>query len=365
VRKIVIFGGGGFIGKTFARMFAPRLQQIVVIDRFNGPSHPRSDAKEQFESDLDRGVVQTIVADAAQAAEFGSVLADADAVLLLNADTGTANSLLTPHVCVRENVTTLLSETEAIRKFCRKDRTRVLFTSSRAVYGEGNWCCAEHGEVLLDRSAAALERKRFEPACPTCGRSVTLAGSVEHGRAVPLSVYGATKRSGEDLLRTVLAQDGFDVRTVRYQNVFGPGQEISNPYTGVLNWFSARLVRNEPVEIYERGHIRRDFIFVEDSARLLFALMTRERQSTSSMLIVNGGSGEAVPLADVAAILRRQYNSSSDILDCDKYRLGDVLGARADMERTERELGFRCSVTLEQGLARYAAWFKTQVQAAG
>lgn len=362
MRNIVIIGGGGFIGKTFTQLFASELDRIVIVDRFSGPSHPSANAKDRFVADVSDKRVTTIVDDAANAAVFGELLADADAVLLLNADTGTANSFLTPQICVRENVTTLLTAVEAIRKVCRKDRTRVLFTSSRAVYGEGNWQCAKHGEVLLDRDAHALESKQFEPKCPHCRATLTLVGSVEPGRAVPLSVYGATKRSGEDLLRAVLAQDGFDVRVVRYQNVYGPGQEITNPYTGVLNWFSKQLVQDEPVEIYERGHILRDFIFVEDAARLLFTLMTHERNN-GGMMFVNGGSGQAVTLRDVALLLREQYGSRSEVRDSDKYRLGDVLGARADMSVAQRELGFQCSVSLREGLARYAAWFKTQVGA--
>jgi len=358
LRSIVIFGGGGFIGKTFLKMFTGCFDRITVVDRFSGPAHPRPDAYDWFVRDVDNQRVDTIVADAAHCESLGAVLRAADAVLLLNADTGTANSFVSPGTCVRENVTTLVALAEAIRKFCERERVRVLFTSSRAVYGEGAWSCAMHGESALDRSISALQRKQFEPLCPECGSRLNLLGSPEEGRAVPLSVYGATKRAGEDLLQALLAQDGFDVRIVRYQNVFGPGQEISNPYTGVLNWFSARLIEDGTVEIYERGHIRRDFIYVEDAARLLYELLLAQRPDSRGAWVVNGGSGDAVGLSEVAQMLRHEYGSRSQIVESDKFRIGDVLGARANMERARRDLRFQCSVKLPEGLRRYAAWFK-------
>jgi dTDP-L-rhamnose 4-epimerase len=359
MRRIVIFGGAGFIGKTYCRLFAGEFDQITVIDRFSGPAHPRPDAHAQFTRDVPADRVMTIVADAACADSFGSILAEADAVLLLHADTGTASSYSAPATCVRENISALLATAEAIRKFSRKG-TRVLFTSSRAVYGEGAWSCNEHGRVALSRTQAALQEGRFEPVCAHCGKPLQLDGTAENDREIPLSVYGATKRAGEDLLRTVLVPDGFDLRIVRYQNVFGPGQEISNPYTGVLNWFSAQLRRNANVEIYERGHIRRDFIFVEDAARLLHQLLLTP--VSDGPLVVNGGSGRGVKLGEVAQLLKAEYRSTSQIVDCDKFRIGDVLGARADMTRAKSVLGFECSISLQEGLARYAKWFEGESQ---
>jgi dTDP-L-rhamnose 4-epimerase len=356
VGHIVLIGGGGFIGKTFIQSFAERFERIVVVDRFSGPAHPRPDAYQAFVGDIDSRVI-TIVGDAMCSDALGGVLSAADAVLLMHADTGTANSLLAPQQCLRENVTATVAVAEAIRKFCRRDRVRIVFTSSRAVYGEGAWSCPVHGHAVLDRTVTALEQKSFEPICRRCGASLDLLGSAEDGRTTPLSVYGASKRSAEHLLSALLSQDGYDLRIVRYQNVFGPGQEITNPYTGVLNWFSTQLVQNQPVEIYERGNIRRDFIFVQDAAQLLLRLATMER-CQAGPYIVNGGSGNAVGLLQVAQALRDEYRSNSEIVLSDKFRVGDVLGARADAARATGELSFVCSVPLTEGLRRYARWFE-------
>jgi dTDP-L-rhamnose 4-epimerase len=159
----------------------------------------------------------------------------------------------------------------------------------------------------------------------------------------------------------MLVQQGFDLRVLRYQNVYGPGQEISNPYTGVLNWFSKRLLAGEPLEVYEKGFIRRDFIFVEDAVRLLRALLRYERREPGDEIVLNGGAGEDVELLRIAQKLKEIYGSNSAVTVCDKFRVGDVLGAWADMSRAEELLGFKCMTTLDDGLNRYCSWFRAQV----
>lgn len=362
-RKIAVLGGGGFIGKTYVAMNHSRFDEILVIDRFSGPAHPTFNSYRNFVASFDARKVITIVADVASSETFAELLADCDAVLLLHADTGTASSFASPSTTVKENVGVLVAAVETIRKHCKPDRTRVVFTSSRAVYGEGAWYCAEHGHILLDRTAAALSACKFEPRCTICNRSATLRGTRESDPLRPLSVYGVTKRAGEDLLAALLVQQGFDVRIVRYQNVYGPGQEITNPYTGVLNWFSTRLIQGETVEIYEQGLIQRDFIYVDDAARLLFEVqqMSPERPGFEPF-VVNGGSGVAVSLTEVATILRDYLNSSSQIVACDKFRVGDVLGARADMTHAQRILGFAPAISHYDGLRRYSAWFREMVE---
>jgi dTDP-L-rhamnose 4-epimerase len=357
---VVIFGGAGFIARAFLRQFAQRFARVVVVDRFSGPSHPRPDSYERFQAEFAGTQVQTVIADAANADALGSILREAHAVLLLNADTGTAQSGLMPQTCVQENVTALVCIAQAIRRHCTPEQVRVVFTSSRAVYGEGRWLCSEHGMVSIDRSSTALAQGRFLPQCPACQRALTLGATPESAARAPLSVYGATKSAGEDLLRTLLTQNGYDLRIVRYQNVYGPGQEPNNPYTGVLNWFSRALLREQDVQIYEGGHIRRDFIYVDDAARLLWRLTELAGQSGAGPLVLNGGAGVAVSLTEVASTLKDLFAARGQISITDKFRVGDVLGACADMSRAEALLGFSCETSLVQGLRRYSDWFRHQ-----
>jgi dTDP-L-rhamnose 4-epimerase len=361
MRKAVIFGGGGFIGSTYYEQFADEYDEVTIVDRFHGASHSSLAEYVRIRAAM-RPHDLLLTADVLEAKNWPQIFRSATDVFLLNADTGTGNSFAQPSVTVGENLGKLAAIIEAIRAHCSVDQTRILFTSSRAVYGEGHWTCAEHGRQVLDRSATAMSEKRFAPHCPQCGAALDLNGSLESDAHAPLSVYGLTKAAGEKLLELTLCASGFDVRIVRYQNVYGIGQAIDNPYTGVLNWFSQTLIEEADVTIYEGGHIVRDFIFVTDAAALLHQIASAPPASGPryAPLVFNGGTGVPTRLADAAILLRELYQSGSAIRNTDQYRPGDVLGAVAGMDRTSSELNFQAKVGLREGLSRYAEWFRVQ-----
>jgi dTDP-L-rhamnose 4-epimerase len=361
--KLVVLGGAGFIGSRFLELFRDHFDSVWVVDRISGPSHPDWGALHRHEAGLRPGRDHILCLDAGDRVQHGRLFADADAVAILNADTGTARSQHSPAACVADNALVLAQIVEGLSAHADPARTRILFTSSRAVYGEGDWRCSEHGKFPIERSAAALDAGRFEPLCPLCARPLDLLPSREDLPLQPLSVYGMTKQFGEQLLGTLATTRGFDIRIVRYQNVYGQGQEISNPYTGVLNWFSQSLLKDEQVPVFEQGHIVRDFIHVDDAARLLWLALDRRAVENGRVQILNGGSGVPVKLQHVAELLKAAYGSASVILPVGQFRPGDVLGAVADMHRAEAMLGFHAAVPLAQGLAAYAAWFRATLAA--
>lgn len=359
--KIVIFGGGGFIGSRFLDVYRSETSAAWVIDRFYGPSHPDL-SHYHHHLEQRRGSQDVVLSiEAHQTENFSEVLSDADVVFILNADTGTAQSFAQPAHTVGENALNLARITESIIQRCEPDKCNIVFTSSRAVYGEGYWICKEHGYQTLDRSFDALSDQLFQQGCSICSQPLQLHSTPEEAPLVPLSVYGLTKKFGEEFLRLTLVNKGFNVRIARFQNVFGPGQEVTNPYTGVLNWFASALMQNKPVEIYENGNIIRDFIYIDDAVRHLFALAKQPLISNpASVEVFNGGTGVPVSLGYVAGTLKEMLNSRSEIDISPKFRIGDVLGAVADMSRTADVLGFESSLSLEEGLKRYADWFVKQ-----
>jgi len=365
MRRALLLGGGGFIGSNYYAGHGEAYEQITIVDRFDGPSHSSLSEHERLRSGL-RHQDRIFTSDAAEIGRWPELLTGSTDVFILNADTGTGSSFARPSFTVAENLSKLAAIAEAIREHSAPERTRVIFTSSRAVYGEGRWHCPAHGAQPPDRSRGALEAGRFAPLCRQCSAPLQLAGSVEHDAHRPLSVYGLTKSCGEDLLRLTLCAAGFDVRIARFQNVYGIGQAIDNPYTGVLNWFSQALVEGKTVKVFEQGLIVRDFIFVSDAAALLHALATAERmqQDIGIPMVVNGGTGRAARLIDVAHMLRDRYRSSSEIVATNDFRTGDVLGAVADTSRARACLGLQPEVTLEEGIARYAAWFAARSKGA-
>ena len=358
MRSAIILGGGGFIGSEFYRNFSSEYEKIIILDKFYGPSHSSLAHYTRYRQFLrDQDAIFT--SDVTEISNWPELLRDATDIFILNADTGTGSSYLMPSKSIHENLYKLSLIIEAIRSNCKCEKTKIIFTSSRAVYGEGHWICENHGHQIPCRSSENLLIGNFNPKCPLCGKYLSLEGSTEEDPFMPLSVYGLTKASGEQLLSLTLANAGYDVRIVRYQNVYGVGQAIDNPYTGVLNWFSIALIKNEEVKIYEQGLIVRDLIFVSDAALLLHKVATLDRfdQSTTKPFIVNGGSGVATTLVSAAEILRDLYGSTSAISLTDDFRTGDVLGAVANCFHAEKTLNFKTSVHLEEGLLLYSDWF--------
>lgn len=364
MRKAVIVGGGGFIGSNYYAAFREAFDEVVIVDRFHGPSH-RTLADHARLSATKRPQDRIFTADAADLRCWPELLRDATDVFLLNADTGTGSSFDRPSAAVDENLFKLASLVESVRTHCDDAATRVMFTSSRAVYGEGHWRCAEHGKQVPPRDARALAAGQFAPRCGLCRAELSLHGSLETDEHRPLSVYGLTKSAGERLLALTLCAAGFDVRIVRYQNVYGIGQAVDNPYTGVLNWFSRALREGTPVRVFEDGRIVRDFIFVDDAAALLHRVASFERPAPERIVpfVVNGGTGTPTRLRDAAELLRSLYGTNTPVVDTSDYRQGDVLGAVADTTLARQRLQFEPKVSLRDGLSRYADWFSTQTPA--
>jgi dTDP-L-rhamnose 4-epimerase len=240
---------------------------------------------------------------------------------------------------------------------------KVVVASSQAVYSEGAARCPEHGDVFpLLRPAEQLRGGDFSVHCPvvsdgkTCGKPTISIPTPEAAPVGGETVYGLTKVDQEKLVLLWGKQTGIPTVALRYSCTYGPRQSLFNPYTGVIAIFCTRLLNNLPPVMYEDGGQTRDLCFVEDIARANLLAMESDKLDG---LPVNAGSGRAVSVCDLAGIIAEQLGVNLEPLARGEFRPGEIRSLISDISRI-RTIGYEPQTSIEQGIARYVDWIKTQ-----
>ncbi|MBE0470276.1 MAG: NAD-dependent epimerase/dehydratase family protein [Methyloprofundus sp.] len=350
-KKILITGGAGFIGTHLINKLTNMGSwEIIVLDSLIDQVHPnglwqKPDNVTFFHADIRD---QEPVRQALTGVEY---------VVHLAAETGVGQSAyeIARYVGTNEYGTAVLLE--EISKINQQIKSVVL-ASSRAVYGEGRYYCNVCGPVFpLGRSLKALNNAQWDHLCPECDTVLTVQPSMEHQPLSPSSVYAITKHNQEQLL--TLFADTFNVPStiLRFQNVYGPGQSLSNPYTGILSLFSTRIKNGNPVFIYEDGLEQRDFVYVEDVVNSILLALSKP---SSRGEIFNIGTGEGTTVMDIAKILNEKLGGTSDIQVTGQFRAGDIRHAIASLTNSENNLGYTPTTSIAEGLTKLSAWVNSQ-----
>jgi len=346
---VLVTGGAGFIGTALAPLLVRDFDRVVALDVL----HPQVHARRERPAGLDEAV-ELVVGDVTDATVWDGLLAAArpDVVVHLAAETGTGQSLTES---TRHAAANVVGTTQMLDAFVRHDATpeRVVLTSSRAVYGEGAWQDERTGDVVYpaQRTRASLEAGHWDvPGArplPMDARSVVPA---------PVSVYGATKLAQEHVLRTWALAQGVAPVVLRLQNVYGPGQSLSNPYTGIMSLFCRMARVGRSIPLYEDGEVRRDFVLVDDVADAVHRAATVARPPAQ---VVDVGAGEHQTIARAAQLVAAYYGAPAPHVT-GQFREGDVRHAWADVETARGTLGWEPRVTLEEGVRRLADWIEQQ-----
>jgi dTDP-L-rhamnose 4-epimerase len=287
--------------------------------------------------------------------DLKKVLPDIDTVVHLAAETGTGQSMYAIRHYADVNIggTTLLLDLIANEPF---PVSKIVVASSRAVYGEGKYRCAIHGAVFPNpRSDANMSKGDFSVHCPACGAVTELMASDEDTPVRPSSVYGITKLTQEQMTLTVGRALGISTVALRYQNVYGPGQSLLNPYTGILSIFSTRIRNGNGINVFEDGKESRDFVFIDDVVTATTAAIDFEPRTSE---VFNVGSGVATDVLTIATMLQELLGVKVPTKISGQYRVGDIRHNVADLSRIRAMLGFEPTVSLEQGLGRFVSWVK-------
>jgi len=347
---ILITGGAGFIGTRVARSFLNLGHSVTLLDNFNPQIHGDDS---ELPDDL-RKDVRLVRGDVRDAATWASTVPGHQVVINLAAETGTGQSMYEVAKYEQVNLagTALLYDLLARNAGCGVER--IVVASSRAIYGEGAYQCQEHGQVYPQSQTSADKKNgHFDPVCPVCGGTCSSIPTPESAPLQPSSFYGLTKQVQEQM--TLLFGQAFGISSfaLRYQNVYGPGQSLKNPYTGILAIFSNLARVGADINVFEDGEESRDFVYIDD---VVSATVACAASSEKNSYVINVGSNERTAVLQVAHAVNHYFGGKSKVQVTGAFREGDVRHGLADLTRAKLLLGYEPKVKFEEGLLNFLAW---------
>ena len=348
--KILVTGGAGFIGRWLLRQLPPSVE-VVVVDVLEEQVHGPNPV---FPAEV-LARAQCIQADVRDLDRWTNAAVGADVVVHLASQTGTGQSMYQQSRYIEHNVVGTERLCEGLSALSELPRTVVL-ASSRAVYGEGAYSDGRHPVFPGPRDAQALAAGRWDPL-GSASTPLRPIPTPEHAPLQPSSVYGATKVRQEHLVEAFTRSHRIRHVTFRLQNVYGPFQQLGNPYTGIIGVFANGTLREGQVEVFEDGEMTRDFVFVKDVAGAIVTALAEEHAESHT---INIGTGRAVSLRQTVQLIAAALGRHVEVQCSGRYRVGDVRHASADMSAYERVFGPWRPVALPEGLSEYLTWFAAQ-----
>jgi dTDP-L-rhamnose 4-epimerase len=356
MQNILITGGAGFIGSRLALKLTSKGYKVRVLDNLSKQIHGENPEESVLYQSV-QGKVDFVRGNVCNKAIWTRALAGIDAVVHLAAETETGQSMYEINRYTDVNI----GGTAGLLDYITNNNhvvKKIIVASSRAVYGEGKYYCKNHGVVYpFSRKQEDMANGDFEVKCPVCDKPVFMLPTDEQSGIHPVSVYGITKQIQEDLILTCCKSLDIPALALRYQNVYGPGQSLKNPYTGILSIFSTCLISNQNINIFEDGKESRDFIYVDDAIDATIAGIER---NPHDWLVINVGTGTAVSVLAVANTLKTLFGSGSELYISGNYRLGDIRHNTADISMLKEKLQYHPAVHFSEGIGRFAAWVRDQ-----
>lgn len=352
-KNILITGGAGFIGSNLSLKLIEKGYNVTVLDNLSPQIH--SENSPLFHSIKDK--VNFISGTVLCYDDWKKALKDIDVVVHLAAETGTGQSMyeIEKYTDVNIKGTSIFFDILANEQHSIK---KILVASSRAIYGEGKYSCEQHGIVYpTERKSIDMENGDFEAKCPICSQSLELMPTDEESKIHPSSIYGITKQVQEQMFMVMGKSLGIPAVAFRYQNVYGAGQSLSNPYTGILSIFSTRIKNGNDITIFEDGLESRDFVYVDD---VVEATILGIEKDEANGQVFNVGLGIGIDVLTVANTLVKAYNSNSKITLSGNYRIGDIRHNYADLTKIKERLCFEPKVNFVEGIQRFTTWVNQQ-----
>jgi dTDP-L-rhamnose 4-epimerase len=349
-RRILITGGAGFIGSHLADHLLARGDQVRALDVLSPQVHGEGARRPAY---LDEAV-ELLVGDVRDPDMVRRALRGVDAVVHLAAAEGVGQSMYEVERYVAVNG---LGTAVLLQALMQTPVERLVVASSMCLYGEGLYRDGDGRIVPADRTREQLLARRWEPLGPG-GEALHPVPTPESKVPSLASIYGLSKLDQERMCLLVGEAYGIPTTALRLFNVYGTRQALSNPYTGVLAIFAARLLNGRPPLVHEDGLQRRDFVSVHDVVR---ACRLALDAGAAAGEVLNVGSGRSASVLEVARKLARALGRGEVEPEVTgRWRVGDVRHCFADVSRARSVLGYEPEVTFDEGLAELGAWLEGQ-----
>ncbi|HUI84824.1 MAG TPA: NAD-dependent epimerase/dehydratase family protein [Candidatus Binatia bacterium] len=350
-KRILITGGAGFVGSHLADALLRRGHKVRVFDNLTAQVHPEGWpdylAKEL---ELMRG-------DMRDAEAVKRAVAGTDVIFHLAAAVGVGQSMYEVSHYMGCNTQGTANLLQALLD-SRLKTEKLVVASSMSIYGEGKYVCNQCGEVApAPRTADQLKTKHWEMLCPACGRTLSPVATDESKPLQCTSIYALSKKDQEEMTLLFGRTYGVPVVALRYFNIYGTRQALSNPYTGVAAIFASRLLNRRPPLVFEDGRQMRDFVSVHD---VVHANLLAMEHSQADGMALNIGSGSPISIGEVAQHLGRCLGQATPAEITGRYRAGDIRHCFADISAARRVLGYKPRYRFADGIPELVDWLRSQ-----
>ena len=351
-KQILITGGAGFVGSHLADGLLRAGHSVRVLDDLTPQVH--SNGRPDYLSDD----VELIVGDVRDPNRLREVLAGVNVIFHFAATVGVGQSMyeIARYMSVNTQGTSELLQAMLDAKLAPE---KLVVASSMSIYGEGRYVCSACGAAAAPpvRSVAQLRSGQWDLPCAVCAGVLKPVPTDETKPSEINSVYALSKRDQEQLCLIYGRNYDLPVTALRFFNIYGTRQALSNPYTGVAAVFASRMLNGNAPLVFEDGEQMRDFVSVHDIVRANMLAMERPESNGE---VINIGCGKPITIRRVAEILSEALGKNFEPVITQKYRAGDIRHCYADITKARRLLGYEPQVTHEDGFRELAAWLAQQ-----
>ena len=351
-KQILITGGAGFVGSHLADGLLAAGHAVRILDDLTPQVHPTG------RPDYLSPEVEVMVGDVRDPNRLKEALAGVDVVYHFAATVGVGQSMYEIARYMSVNTQGTAELLQAILD-SKSPPQKIVVASSMSIYGEGRYVCSACGRAAAPpvRSTAQLRSGQWDLHCDACRGVLRPVPTSEDKPSEINSMYALSKRDQEELCLIYGRTYGLPVTALRFFNIYGTRQALSNPYTGVAAIFASRMLNNQAPLVFEDGEQMRDFVSVHDIVRANMLAMDRPESNNQ---VINIGCGKPISIRSVAEILARSLGKSLEPVITNKYRAGDIRHCYADLTRARALLGYEPQVSYEDGFRELAEWLGGQ-----